>query len=748
MEAIPPPKNPPASRPRSAKPRGRSIVGPLLTVALLAGAGFAGWKYRAEIAALMRPASGLPKGAFVLGAAPLDTTPLALPTEGWSWLFEDAEWRVPTDEHHEFNGGVLRLRTGMEKTQPAADGAIRARLIVREEMKGASLMLRGTEEGRYRLILDPDLRTIRLVHEAADKTRELGQYRLTKFLAPGDRLTLELRANADRLTASVNDASVIEVEDTAIKGAGKWGVESKDAWFELVEVPTIKEMPKVAEAKPAEPEPATPPPATPPPLSETAKWLAGVDPQWQTAYQRDVMGPFEKGVADLKKQYAAAIDAQLAAIPAARVDDATLLRAEKERVTAGQPMPETDEPTATPALKQLRSSYRAQFARLDRVRFDQAKALHTKYDALLAQSEAALTQRQRTAEAGELKAHRDKLSAGWLKPPVVVAVAAAPVRPTPGATPAPVAKMTPRQTIEKLLAMGAGVWIRNDRGRMSPEIEKIDEIDEREKFTIVHVELRPQRADDTPITTADLAILAQLPDVTNLGLHGPAVTAEIVEKLRGNRQIQTLTLDRAKITAETYAVLPTLTELRSLDLRNLGSSDAAMKVVAECRKVQRLALSNLPVSDEGLASLGKLGTLEDLQLSGLDKITSAGVNNLTAVRGLKRLGLSDVSVSTPVLEAVAKFNGLEYLTLSGNALKDDQVAPLATMGRLRSLDLNNTGVTGSVFEKWPVRTSMETLNLQGEAGISDAALKALTSAFPRLESLSFTAAPLSATPAA
>ncbi len=756
MRAIPLPKedpNPKPARKTKQLPWGR-WMGALGVAALVGGGGYSGWKYWPQIAGLLRPPPELQRVA-IGSAIPLDSSPLAAAADGWTWLFADSEWRVPKEERREFNGGLLRLSQRMEKPQPNADAAIRARIVVREDDGGASVVLRSTAESRYRLALDARHRSVQLFHEANGKQRELGKFEFNKLPLLGDRVSLELYAEGEKFTALVNGKLAFEAKDDASKDPGNMGIEGDNVWFELAEMRALKEVkPVIAEATPAapvpmpvpapEPEPPKPAAATPAPVLDTTKWLATTDTQWQATYQRDVAGPFEKATADLKKQYLATLDSRAAAFPPSRANDAKPFQEERQKEGV---VPESDEDGLLPAVKKLREGFRAQFAYLDKERFDRAKALHAKYDALLAKNEAALTQRQRSEEAAEIKAKREQIAAAWLKPAVAPMAPAA--RVAVGATtgPAKPAKLAPRDLVEKLLAMGAGVWVRNERGTMSGEIKKVDQLPDRDRFTVAHVDLRRERADSSPVTTADLTILDHLPDVTDLGLHGPAVTPQVVEKLRALRNIQTLTLEQCKMSAENYAVLVTLPELHTLYLRNLGSSDANMKVIGQCHKLKHLELNNLPLTDEGLVPIGKLVALEELDLNGLDRLTSIGIGNLVSPR-LRRLGLSNVSVSTSVLEAVARFGGLESLTLSGNSLKDDQVAPLVALARLKTLNLNNTGITGTVFTKWPVRPSMESLHLQGETAITEAALKALTSAFPRLDALSFTSAPLSASAAA
>jgi serine/threonine protein kinase/Leucine-rich repeat (LRR) protein len=183
------------------------------------------------------------------------------------------------------------------------------------------------------------------------------------------------------------------------------------------EVVTSEPVPKNEDPPPASPVPSTAP--TPPaPQSETAKWLAVQVPQWQAAYADEVSGPFEKGVAALNKLYLSALESQLAAFArAAKLNDAVAFRAERDRITSGGAVPTVDEPTDPTSLKTLRASYRASFNKLDTERFAKAKVVHARYDAILQQSQTALTQRQRLDEALEMKSQREALSAAWLQPP-------------------------------------------------------------------------------------------------------------------------------------------------------------------------------------------------------------------------------------------------------------------------------------------------------------------------------------------
>ncbi len=661
----------------------------------------------------------------------------------------------------------------MEKPQPAANAEIRARIVIREGGGMAGVFMRSTpEEGRYRLAIDPDLRYVRLVHEGPKGTVELGKYRFFKSLMRGDRLTLELRADRERISGAVNGERVIEADDASCTKAGTWGVESSDGLFELVEVPIP--APKVAEAAPP-PEPAAPAPAAapaapampePPPapavqLSETGKWLASTEPQWQASYQQEVVAPFDKAAGDLKKQYQGTIETQLAAATQAnRRDDAAYFRGEKKRLEAGEDVPMTDEVIVPAALVKLRTNFRGDLARLDKARFDRAKTLFARIDALLAQTQAALIARKRNDEVAEVQKKREQLTAQWLKPPMSATPPATPA-PKPAGTPAPkrplgaaatpaMSKTPPKQVVEKLLAMGAGVWVGQrvpsnlPNQQNSTEVKTISDVTG-DRFIITHVDFRRNGEEEKPITTEDLDIVEGLPEVTDLDFHGPSVTDAVLEKLRPLRHLTRLTIEGAKITPASAAVFPALTDLKELHLRGVAVGDAGVKAVGQCHRLERLTLDGISFADDSLVPIVKLPALQELNLSNLDKLTAAGYAHLAECHSLKRLNLGGANVVASMIAALGKCTSLEYLNLSGNPLSDDAIAGLSGLSRLKTLSLNNTGIVGTGFAAWPTHTAMTSLDLTNEPGVNDAALKAIGTAFPKLESLQINGAPLGAT---
>jgi len=143
----------------------------------------------------------------------------------------------------------------------------------------------------------------------------------------------------------------------------------------------------------------TPAPSGVPAASaEVATWLTQTSAQCDAAYQRDVRGPFEAGLATLRQSYLATIvQAMEKAGEARKLDEANAFRLERERfLGAGHKPPDDDSDNPPDAIKALRSTFRKQFAQLDLERYNRARVLHSRCDPTLAQMELQLTQRRRT----------------------------------------------------------------------------------------------------------------------------------------------------------------------------------------------------------------------------------------------------------------------------------------------------------------------------------------------------------------
>jgi formylglycine-generating enzyme required for sulfatase activity len=155
------------------------------------------------------------------------------------------------------------------------------------------------------------------------------------------------------------------------------------------------------------------------PQTEMQKWIAATDAQWQAAFQRDVTDVQEAEAKKLMLQYLNLLEETIVKVSkAGDLDGAVALRAEQKRFGDTQLFPEQDEAGDPAAVKQVRAGIRAQLANLKAESATRTKALHAKYDQVLAQAQTQLTQSQRLDDALLVKAKREEVSAAWLTPGV------------------------------------------------------------------------------------------------------------------------------------------------------------------------------------------------------------------------------------------------------------------------------------------------------------------------------------------
>ena len=221
------------------------------------------------------------------------------------------------------------------------------------------------------------------------------------------------------------------------------------------------------------------PAAAEPAQSEMQKWIAATDAQWQAAFKRDVTDVHEAELGKLKLQFLSSLETAIAKTSSAGdLDGAVALRNEQKRFAETNIFPEQDDAADPAAVKQQRAAIRTQIARLEKERALRIKALHAKYDPVLAQAQTQLTQHQRIDDALLVKAKRDELAAEWLTPSVVALLGKAePTSPVaggakPAATPKPVATTIGTRRIVFRASVDAGDNVVIKDGKL--HIEHID----------------------------------------------------------------------------------------------------------------------------------------------------------------------------------------------------------------------------------------------------------------------------------
>jgi hypothetical protein len=182
------------------------------------------------------------------GAAAPSLASNANAAASWQPLVSDAVWKSSVANDHEFQDGLLHKQgyNGIHSSQLVTDGAVRARIRVRDGMKGPGLRVRHTADwGNYNVWVKDDWSAVTLSRVPSGKialaqkipAKQLGSGKLPK-LSAGDTLTLELRAQGKHFTVLANDSVIFEADDDALPGPGQWGISALDGWFESAELQT------------------------------------------------------------------------------------------------------------------------------------------------------------------------------------------------------------------------------------------------------------------------------------------------------------------------------------------------------------------------------------------------------------------------------------------------------------------------------------------------------------------------------
>ena len=506
------------------------------------------------------------------------------------------------------------------------------------------------------------------------------------------------------------------------------------------------EPPKIVAAETPAPTPAPAPAPMPEPApvaqqSVTAKWLAEQEPQWQAAFASEVSGPFEKGVADLKSRYLVTVERELATLPPTAGRAASEpFRAERARITGGGTVPAEDESMAPAPLRAMRANYRTALAKLDADRLAKARAVHARYEAVMAQAQAGLAKQQRTGEAQELQAKRESLREAWLTPPAGsppaiadapgAAPAPVPQKPAPAAPPGPkLPKLAPRDLVERLLAMGATISI--GRPGAFTRVDKMADLPG-EKFAVAKVEFIPHEG----MSGTDLDIVEQLTDVEEMEFTSVPVTDATLKLLRNLPALHKLALrDLGNVTAAGYRTIAALPSLKTLGVRGPVGAESLSAFTAN-RKLDSLSLNDVIFVEQDFAAIAGIPVLKTLTISTRDAVVPGAWARLVAAKKLTTLNLEKTPKTAEMIAQIGRIAHLTSISLGDVTLPDSDLAPLGALKFLQTLrTTSGSTVDGNVFATWLPHPAMKTLTFPSTRSVTDKVLRAIATAFPMLDHL-------------
>jgi Protein kinase domain/Leucine rich repeat len=614
-------------------------------------------------------------------------------------------------------GGVHLTKSIRFDKFRAKDIAVRAQIRLAEDGKQAQLWIRNAPPTRAQIVLDGKPNCFIQTSVETNKFKPFGTV-TAPWVLLGDRwVTVEFAAVGTKLFGAVNERAVPVEAPSDVLEVGGIGLHSQDADFRNLEVMILDNVPPeqypefvrtalAAALAKSNPAPAPQPMAETPPAPDAPKaspeveaWLATVAKPYEERYQREVAVPFETAVAELRKSYIATLERQSAAASqAGKLEEAVAWRNERQRFfDSGHNMPADDTDNPIAAIKPMRAAFRAQFARLDRDRYERANALFIAYDAILSKNLTALTQAQRLDDALLLKTKREALAKSWLVPPATAAQPVAngsPLGSKATMAPEPV-KQPLRETVAWLLANGTEVSVHDGKkwsklldvrllplGRPAFNV-RIDGAKFKTRPTAEEMQrvgaLRAVTTfeSNTAFDAAGFAFLRELQGVERLQFPGDKLTDAISDSISG------------------------LSNLRSLQMHGGQNwTGKTLDVLAKFTGLKNLSLDNAGITDEGAEAISKITSLEELYLR-RTKITDVGLASLAKLRNLRRLGLNDTAVTADGLAALKGLKNLESIGFLTSDLPDyaDAVKKMAvTFPRLTSTRVQGKALGKEHFE--------------------------------------------------
>ena len=265
-------------------------------------------------------------------------------------------------------------------------------------------------------------------------------------------------------------------------------------------------------------------------------------------------------------------------------------------------------------------------------------------------------------------------------------------------------------------------------------------------------------------TDADVEQLAGIKTLKKLDLSLTYVSDVGAQAIGTLTQLEELNLFTAEfITDAAVAFLRSNTNLRVLNLRGTDVTDTSLEYISQLGNLRSLDISFTQIGDVGMEHLAPLSQLEELNVGGT-KISGAALHVLKYLPSLKRLsfygtqrrnaGACWAPVMTDIeLDTIALLAGLEELNIGdgvalgapkpaelgpatgeaecritgGTRITDVGVAKLASLKKLRSLNLSGSVVTGGALKTLAALPNLQRLSLWNAAGINDESAAAFAS---------------------
>jgi Leucine-rich repeat (LRR) protein len=269
------------------------------------------------------------------------------------------------------------------------------------------------------------------------------------------------------------------------------------------------------------------------------------------------------------------------------------------------------------------------------------------------------------------------------------------------------------------------------------------------------------------ITDNGVANLTKLPSLKKLDIRHSKVTDKGVARLSQVKSLEYLVLPNKGISDVGLRDLGELRMLKHLDIArghyvdpNMDKgyyTDKGVAELAKCKPLEELTIGSIGITDAGLDHIAKLTNLKKLSLFGCSNVTNKGLAKLTGLKFLQNLsvyeanltigGLSclnqlpnlvtlnlhDIRQDDAVLD-ISRLTKLETFSLYTKTrrvdkrqlvtepLHDSDLARLANLTQLASLQVSHAGVTDNGLKYLSGLTNLYNLSVGGESVTDDGLL--------------------------
>ncbi|RPI57090.1 MAG: hypothetical protein EHM55_03075 [Acidobacteria bacterium] len=211
------------------------------------------------------------------------------------------------------------------------------------------------------------------------------------------------------------------------------------------------------------------------------------------------------------------------------------------------------------------------------------------------------------------------------------------------------------------------------------------------------------------------------------------ITDAAIAFLRGNTNLRVLNLRGTDVTDISLEYVSQLTNLRSLDISFTQIGDVGMEHLAPLSQLEELNVGGMKISGAALHVLKYLPNLKKLSFYGTQRrnagmcwapvMTDIELDTIALLTNLEELNIGDgVALGTPRPDALGPRAGeAECRITGGTRISDFGVAKLATLRKLRYLNLSGSVVTGGVLKTLAGFPNLQRVSLWSAEGINDSA---------------------------